>query len=183
MLERERESQNDECNEEQKIKQAGWTETDNKAAESEKQESGERNREVERNRQSEIRKTERERARERERSPFTRGGRAGGEAPRRQMKIMRTFLSGKIYKIVPVLLKFKISRFFFFFSLPTLFLPPSFPFPVFSLLFQQHSLITSSNEHQDTPQLCVCVSVSVCVLGSRSLVPAPSAPQIPQSLQ
>lgn len=44
-----------------------------------------------------------ERKRKGERSPFTRGGRAGGEAPRRQMKIMRTFLSGKIYKIVPVL--------------------------------------------------------------------------------
>lgn len=48
------------------------------------------------------------------RSPFTQGGRAaGGEAPQRHMKIMRTFLSGKIYKIVPVLLKFKTSRFFF----------------------------------------------------------------------
>lgn len=52
----------------------------------------------------ERRKKERERSRK---SPFIRGG-GGGEVAWRQTKIMRTFLSGKIYKIIPVLLKFKI---------------------------------------------------------------------------
>lgn len=39
---------------------------------------------------------------------------AGREPPQRQMKIMRTFLSGKIHKIIPVLLKFKNSYFSLF---------------------------------------------------------------------
>lgn len=67
-----------------------------------------------------------EREKEGGRSPFTQGGRAaGGEAPQRHMKIMRTFLSGKIYKIVPVLLKFKTSRFFSLLPLFRPSLPPS----------------------------------------------------------
>lgn len=100
------------------IKQAERTEMDNKEAEIGKT----RQKESEVQKQKRVRKErQRERENERERS----GGRAGGEAPRRQMKIMRTFLSGKIYKIVPVLLKFKISLFFSFSPfLPSSSLPP-----------------------------------------------------------
>ncbi len=115
-----------------KKEQKGSMEMDNKAAEGEEQEIERVERQKQRGGKKHTEKErEGERVERRKRSPFTRGGRARGEAPRRQMKIMRTFLSGKIYKIVPVLLKFKISSFFPFFSLPTLFLPPTFPCPVF----------------------------------------------------
>lgn len=58
-------------------------------------------------------KKERRRSREREGSPFTRGRRLE-ESLLGEMKIMRTFLSGKIHKIIPVLLKFKNSYFSLF---------------------------------------------------------------------
>lgn len=83
----------------------------------------------------ERRKKERERSRK---SPFIRGG-GGGEVAWRQTKIMRTFLSGKIYKIIPVLLKFKI------------FFPPSLPCFLSLSLPLSVLLISGSNEDSDTP--------------------------------
>lgn len=87
------------------------------------------------------------------------------------MKIMRTFLSGKIYKIVPVLLKFKIS----FFSSFSCF-PPSFSFPGFSSFSYSSTALLpalmSTRIHLNCVCMCGCLGPGPsCQLNQQSLIP------------